>query len=248
MSIHHIARGGRRFGVNDYPVTSTFIPMPIPVASFPYTGLKSYFRMDGNSSGSTDIQVRYASGGNFGKINQGVQFYTPDGYGSSQISIASASRFSGTDYDNAWTITFWFNLVNMNAKDNYLFSWGNEKNAQFYVRRTADSGDLLFATYNGGSTTNGTTSSFTANNWYHVGISRASNVVKMYVNGAPDPKKYTGTGDATAALNVPQSFGCGIDGYSNMSGSIDEIGFWTRVLTDAEISTLYNNGTGLSPT
>lgn len=81
------------------------------------------------------------------------------------------------------------------------------------------------------------------NTWTHVVATRTtSGAVEFFKNGA---SYSTGSG------NVPYSkptattqIGSRADGYSYWHGSIKRVGIWGRILTGAEISYLYNSGTG----
>jgi hypothetical protein len=88
-----------------------------------------------------------------------------------------------------------------------------------------------------------------ADTWYMlaVGYDVATNEIWMSVNGAAKTRQAlvgnppVGPAATPFRLGNPQP-AAGIEWY----GEIDEVGFWRRVLTDAEISRLYNGGAGLS--
>ena len=86
-----------------------------------------------------------------------------------------------------------------------------------------------------------------ANTWYHVVATNDGTNSKIYLNGALV---------ATAAQGSPTgptaSLGIGIQPTLSEStrwfpGMIDEVAIWNDALTAAEISTLYNSGSALSP-
>ena len=93
------------------------------------------------------------------------------------------------------------------------------------------------------------TSGFTpsTNVWYHIVLTFASSVTKLYVNGSNvattstsgyttnQTTQFVGIGDkAQTAVNLP------------FNGQIDEFAFWNEALTASEITALYNSGNGLN--
>jgi hypothetical protein len=84
--------------------------------------------------------------------------------------------------------------------------------------------------------------------WHHVVVTFDAGTVKVYVDGVLE------TTDATkpsTTLNAgPSVTNIGVNGggdYAYWPGLIDALGIWHRALSDAEIATLYNSGTGLEP-
>jgi len=92
------------------------------------------------------------------------------------------------------------------------------------------------------ATTSTTLSSAT---WYMVTFSynNSSHVVSLCVNTTCDTSAYTGPlHDGTKDFTVASVGGGG--NYCNCD--IDELGYWSRVLTSGELTTLYNSGSGLA--
>lgn len=74
----------------------------------------------------------------------------------------------------------------------------------------------------------------TINTWYHCVMLRSAGVTKFYLNGVQTPNTFT---VSPAALN-------GNCSLANQVGRTDEIGIWTKILTQTEINDLYNGGLG----
>lgn len=74
--------------------------------------------------------------------------------------------------------------------------------------------------------------------------SNDTNGMKLYIDGT---KVAEGTANVTSITQQDITWG-----YSSLLGNdnsdliIDEIGYWSRALSDSEITTLYNGGTGLT--
>jgi hypothetical protein len=81
-------------------------------------------------------------------------------------------------------------------------------------------------------------------NWHHIVVTYNSDghKVRTYLDGnfiIEDASKTLNTGDA-------MGFSMGIGSQGKYIGLIDEVGLWSRPLTDAEVLILYNSGNGLS--
>jgi len=86
------------------------------------------------------------------------------------------------------------------------------------------------------------------NTWYFIAAKfRADKYLQISVNGGTADVSAT-TGGPPNATTEPYRIGCIFNPGATdfMSGAIDEIGFWKRELSDAEILQLYNNGFGRS--
>lgn len=86
---------------------------------------------------------------------------------------------------------------------------------------------------------------FGTTNWQHLVGTYDGTDIKMYVNGT----QQGGTVTATAGGSVlTDAFCIGATGNGFVFGSIyaDEVGVWSRALSAAEVTELYNGGTGLT--
>ena len=94
--------------------------------------------------------------------------------------------------------------------------------------------------------------------WYHLvavfdGTATGNaNRLKIYLNGAQKTfDSFSGTVPSTIPYgNHPTWIGrpsYGSTYQKNFNGKIDEVSIWNRVLSDSEISALYNSGTGATP-
>lgn len=90
-------------------------------------------------------------------------------------------------------------------------------------------------------------------NWHHiVGLftfnnmsTGSSSIVEIYIDRVLrglETSFTSGMCNTTADLEI----GAYLSGTYNLSGLIDEVGIWSRPLTSAEITSLYNSGNGLS--
>jgi len=74
------------------------------------------------------------------------------------------------------------------------------------------------------------------------------NINRIYSN-ATNKETFNNTAGAKSSIDTTQVYiGIGPNLGFRFQGKIDEVSIWNRVLTQSEISDLYNNGTGFNPT
>ncbi len=79
--------------------------------------------------------------------------------------------------------------------------------------------------------------------WKHVVVTRGATTWTSYVNGSALGSTFTDT-PLTPASNT--DVGRDVGQTAPFTGTIDEIGYWSRELSAAEVTELYNSGAGLS--
>lgn len=91
---------------------------------------------------------------------------------------------------------------------------------------------------------------FNANTWYHIVVTQhysggSPSEVKFYADGAY-LGNYTNTTAYYASTGDPKHIGKNISGDGGLwKGLIDELAVWNRAITAAEVTELYNSGTGI---
>lgn len=126
-----------------------------------------------NSVGTTTVNYPY------GKYVWGINFGNGDGY----AAIAPSTDFNFGAYD--WTIDFWVNFNTVSNVISSLFCTGaDNKGIYFKYTGGASVGQLDLLLGNGTSYTTYTTS-FTpiVSTWYHIALTRHSNIYKIFING-----------------------------------------------------------------
>lgn len=99
---------------------------------------------------------------------------------------------------------------------------GNKLTAQFYGLAFVDTGTNIGAA-----------------GWHMVTLTRDTTTTRFYVDGVATAN----TSALTPVTSTSQATICGDD--TPFTGAIDEVGFWNRQLTQAEITSLYNSGAAL---
>ena len=157
-----------------------------------------------------------------------------------------------------WTYSFWFktnDAVNVGVCFSKSFAggssgrfWGGYYNNRFAWNFQADT-NVIYTETNNGSIVN--------NTWYHVVcVIDRNDKLKLYINGSLQTLNVTsGTNNLTPYVsynfntNNPFRIGAYTDSNNTtavalINGSIDAFNVWNKVLTQTEITELYNSGNG----
>lgn len=216
-------------------------------------GITAYYKMEGNSNDSvstnngTDASgISYSS--SYGKITQGVQAATA---GTSKIDIPSGIYGITSGASPTFTVAGWVRYTgSFSAGQNGLeivtikVAGAIRVAAWFSEDSSAPSGRLHLILRNTGGTLSENIQAVNraSSTYFHIAITYTGGVLQAYVNGATANSVSATIQNATADSGYI---------YSRVTGSPvtpegDEVGFWSRALTGAEITELYNSGTGLA--
>lgn len=214
------------------------------------TNLVAYWKLDGNSNDAlgtyngTDTNVTYASGN--GIINQGANITGTAGDG---IVVADNAVF---DAGSVKTCSAWFKWDTQTSNDIIIGKYGdfatgaNYQNGWFF--QSVSGTGFRVACYNdaGVGFTHSATTQPSNGSWTHavIQIDTANSLLKFYVNGSKVGSDLAISG--TFTFNNTSNLWFGKSVGDMYDGSIDEVGIWSRVLSDAEITQLYNGGAGLA--
>jgi hypothetical protein len=214
--------------------------------------LAGYWKLDESSGNASDSSGNATALTNTGtltytaaKINNGTNHDTTSKYLSvadpaplritSDFSICLWMNRSGTGY-----FVSKYDAGGANNR-NYLFGYGGDSGAEgLFLYVSSNNTDL---TVKGSGVTIGTG----AFHYVCVVYTAAAGSADFYVDGAQSGT--TQTGYPTSVFNSAAPFGIGVFfssgtpfGFPN--AVLDEIGVWSRALSGAEISTLYNGSAG----
>lgn len=199
------------------------------------TNLQAYYKLDGNSTDSagsnngTDTNITYNTSN--GKINQGAGF---DG-STSLISIGNAAGLNSASF----TYTAWIKPTSF-TNTNYIVSTAVAGAPSWRIDSSVATQNLSKAgIINIGSSN----TALTANVFSFVAVTYDGTTATFYLNGVADGTPSSAQTFLTEVRQIgvfttPSS-------VTDFSGAIDEVGIWSRVLTGAEITQLYNHGAGL---
>jgi hypothetical protein len=208
------------------------------------SGAVAYWKLDGNSLDSvgsnngSDSNIAYSISD--GKVNSGANF---DGINS---SIDLGNIISGiTDF----SICSWVKTSDA-VGGHIIFGQRDNSSTDGQFLFGMVDGKLYIFTYDdvhtyGYADVTYSNTGFADNNWHFVCFTS---------NGISGTFYLDGTQDGTLIANSTVTFSSSIlgeigydrrDGNSRWSGGIDEVAFWSRALSSAEINLLYNGGQGL---
>ncbi|NTW31036.1 MAG: LamG domain-containing protein [Bacteroidetes bacterium] len=225
-----------------YPFAFCFAQSPL------ITGLSVYYKFDGNGNDATGGgntitnvgSVAYASG----KINNGADFGSPNS--TKYFTGIAGSAFEPT---GNFTITCWVKPALLNSAHHWIFTAYDEsssaKGIYFFI---GPGNDLRVGIATTGNNTNvGDLTSLFTGTWYFVAC--------RFTSGGTLSISVNNNTPNTITPNFVQSYGSPNIRFGNrktsieelfFSGMIDELGLWTRVLSDAEVTNLYNSGNGFA--
>lgn len=232
-----------------YVVSGSFGPPPSPLLS----GIAAYWRFDEASGDLIDVAglntlTQHGSPGTAAGVVSTARSFVS---GSSQyFDLADNDALSGGDRD--FHFAGWvFPTIFSSGNGKYVFSKADSAATREYwlVIITATNNAQFSVTANGSTIVSVTATSvnMSASNWYFVdcGHDSVNNQIFVRVNNGT---KHT-TAHTTGVFDSGSSFRMsGVLSATNFffDGRIDELGRWNRLLTDAEITTLYNGGIGKS--
>lgn len=221
------------------------------------TNLVAYWKMDeasGNAVDSSGAGLTLVNNNTVtfgaGKINNGAQLAIAS---NNYFSIANASA-GALNFSSSFTFAGWVNPTTTGNAIQPIFKQNDGVGAQYTGGIGATGTMFLNLGIGGGFFPYNSTvdaGALTGGVWYHIALvcDRSGLVNQFYFNGSQ-----LGTDVATSAgalNNQTDDFLVGgrkATGTTSgwVDGKLDEWGSWSRALTGAEISSLYNGGSGLS--
>jgi len=190
-----------------------------------------YWKLDGNSSDSigaqsgTDSNITYSTTNAL--IGQRAGF-----------SSGSFSRIIMNGYTPTLTnfsLSLWFYVTSTSFSQRLV---GTRNGSGWEIITSGTKIDIYGN--NGSNYFIETTNDVILNNWNHIVIT--DNGTNLYLNGTPT----NGSIPVNANSNLTFGIYAGDLFTGPFNGNQDEIGIWSRSLTSAEVTTLYNGGAGIT--
>lgn len=205
--------------------------------------LVSYWKLDetsGNAADSVGSNTLTNTGvvyNTSGKINNGAVFVDSE---NDKLTKSGPATVSG-----ASSVAGWIYPTALSDAVTRLF-WNSRSPTDYGLDIQIYDSKLRFDIGNGSSWLSNTdvTYDFVTNTWYHIVFAfAATNSVDIYINGVKvNTTAFTGTPlicDANHDIYLgSESSTTGFD------GTIDEVGLWSRQLTQNDVEILYNKGFG----
>lgn len=201
------------------------------------TNCVNYYKLDGNpndsagSNNGTNTSVTYNN--SFGIINQGIQT-------TGTSSFVSAAALNPSSFNSGLSFSVWSRPTASSNGLSMSISGGSFGDCGISFQQASIG--YLFGT---GSSNNqhNTGGTWSTNTWYHVVVTHAGATEQIFVNGTLMSTDSGGTlgGNGSNGINI----GSGGGGGGGFTGDVDEVGIWTRALTQTDVTQLYNGGIGL---
>jgi hypothetical protein len=207
--------------------------------------LVAYWKLDEtsgpriDSAGSSNLADNGGVGSATGKVGNAASFD-----GSNYLSLTSNSNVQIT---GDFTIACWVYLATLTTTRQMFVTKDNSSDRE-YILYIAIDNRFTFRIHSVGTLINSATAA--QDTWYFLlGDYRASdNRIRLIVNNGT-PNTLTGSNSATvgsAEFQIGAREFIGFEEPVLSGGRIDEVGIWKRLLTPAEISILYNSGSGIT--
>lgn len=157
-------------------------------------------------------------------------------------SYLSITNYTGNP--TAFSVSCWANL-NANQVSRCFFSDYNTSSGNGWVVGISDSTNNKLKFYLGSNTLSSNTI-LSNSTWYHLVFVYDGSKAYIYINGSSTPDSSLTSSISYGSTPASNWMGT-LQGTSQLlNGSLAAMGYWSKALSTAEISTLYNTGKGLS--
>lgn len=217
------------------------------------TSLYAYYKMEGNGndelgSHNGTLGGTTAFSSSYGKILQGVNITSA---ATGNIEIGAVTDFTYMPNTAEFTIACWIKLEDYTTARYVVGNTGTSSEKGFFFGNNAGTARMAVFVGSGspGTLINASyTSFFTDNNWHHFVAtgSKSANQVFFYKDGVQFTPTSGATVGTTTTGNAAHTTRVGHNQAGAWGGYIDELGFWTRALSQTEVTELYNAGAGLT--
>lgn len=209
-------------------------------------GLIAYWKLDESggtrydSVGTNHLTDNNTVGNASGKINFSAFFVKAN---NEFLSISDNENLSTGDIDFSYSA--WFSTTNSSTTQ-YILGKGDTSDISNYEFVIYIYQNEVYFQINGSGTYDQVKASILSNAWYHIVAwnDATNNQIGIKLNNSSLVTKTVSISlsDTTSPFFIGD-FAHDISSYQ-YDGSIDEVGFWKKVLTSEEISTIYNSGSG----
>lgn len=172
-----------------------------------------------------------------GKINLAAQFVAANSEYLSHVSNASLQV-----RDESFSIVLWFQATNVTTFQAFISKWGGSTNE---YRCYVEGSSIKFNVAASGDAAAGL-GTLAINTWYFATAVHDSvaNTIQCWINDSAQSSGSVALSGGATAGNSDFTIGALSTPSNYFDGLIDEVGFWRRALTAADITFLYNNGLG----
>ncbi len=193
-------------------------------------GLVGYWTLD-ETSGLTAFDSLLAHNG----TNDGVEVNVTGKIGTAYNFTDNSVNITGFSESDDYSVSAWIKLDRDEGLNYFLNFNAGFSNGFYYSSDTLQFYD--------GSTNVIIARTLVIDEWYLVTLTKSSTNYTIYLNGTTSSSAILNDIDVTTI-----ELGRRGDAIWFLYGIIDEVGFWNRALTSAEVTQLYNEGNGITYT
>ena len=224
----------------DYAVSASLVADSVVQGGGLLGGIAAYWPLDGagnDASGhgydlSQDTQTPLWVAGKFGQSLH-VPGHT-GGYRQHRLVDDAAFNLVGD-----FAISMWLNFNDLGGENDIISKLNSSSGPGWTLIFSATSIWFYDPTGLADSSVSYTT---TLSTWHHFVMRRTGTTLNMIVDGTTILTRVVPNAGSPGGPSL--SLGSRTDGFGNIDGIIDDVGFWNRTLTDAEVAWLWNGGTG----
>lgn len=219
------------------------------------------YKMNDNAASTVVTDAGY--GGNNGASSANTSALTTTGKISSAFKFVAASSHNinvdalavATTADNCGSLCCWLNMPSIGtARD--IVSFTKASNETRLEVQVDSGGDIVLAVYNAGSAllnVTAATANLASATWYHMAIVQNGFSPLVYLNGVSLPLTFSTASNTGAWVNSMGTVDTGRIGCLNFNGggnttffngTLDDFRYYRRVLSQSEVWTIYNDGSG----
>jgi hypothetical protein len=209
----------------------------------------AYYKLDSGAL-TTDSVASYTLT-DAGTVAEGTTFL---GTASADFGTSNSTKrlYSSTDHGitatGAISLSFWVKMRTEISTDEQCFTARSYINAsgtsiQINYQYNAGTRRIRFLRYGSSNSLQYYTITLGTSNWAHIVATFDGSTIKGYVNGT---EVTTEANSGTQSIGGT-AFGIAANGTTQYASAlIDEYGVWSRALSGAEVTSLYNSGSGLA--
>jgi trimeric autotransporter adhesin len=219
-------------------ITSIILLFQIELYSqAPTNGLIAYYPFTGNANDASGNGRNGVTSGGILQISD-RNGYTGQAYAfngsNSKIAIPSLNQLAG---NSPRTISLWFKTNGFPNSFQWFLGWGAFTNSQLSLLGTHVNGtdrNLGFTGYSNDLNTLNQ-AQYYDNRWHQMVFSFDGNIMKLFLDGVLVNYRTTTLNTTNTGINI----GCSVANNEYFNGSLDEIRFYNRSLSDNEVQQMY---------
>lgn len=215
------------------------------------TNLQAYYKLE-------DATEFYVGGGTLDMTNSGAATFAAGKVNNAVNLVRASSQYLSVANNlgatnGAYSIAGWFRPASQPGLGEYysmfgVFEAANDTGLSIAYRNNATIFSVQGVRTRHSVIDQGpdTIQTLDSNTWYHLAITYDATNVRTYLDGAllggPTAASGNGLGGSANIAYIGNGFAEVSTFYHN--GLVDEVGFWSKALSETEISDLYNDGAG----